>query len=138
MNWFKKLFTPLKPCPEEVSDAVLGVLFPIFNGMPSDVTVYCNSYDKSVLMVLDDHEKEIFRIRTWAKETPMSSCFFKEYNNWLDYYQNRINETREEMRTHARQKSHEEFDRQQREENKRREAFILTNAVPRPPARNGR
>ena len=40
MSWFQKVLNRFKSCPEEAGDAVLTVLFPILNGMPSVTTVW--------------------------------------------------------------------------------------------------
>jgi hypothetical protein len=136
MNWFQKVLDRFKSCPEEVGDAVLTVLLPILNDMPSVMTVWCRGYDQSLLKELDDYQKEIFRIRTWARETPMAYCVRKEYNHWLDFYQKWLDEVFLEMATHAREKMHEEFSRRQREETEQRQAYLLANPIPVPPRRS--
>jgi hypothetical protein len=133
MSWFQKVLNRFKSCPEEAGDAVLTVLYPLFNSMPSASMMFNGDYEPAAVKGLDDYQKEIFRIRTWARETPMDVCVRKEYHNWLNFYQRRLDEVLEEVRTRSRQKNYEEFKQRELLENLRRQEYLLANPIPVPP-----
>jgi len=79
---------------------------------------------------INDMQARIDAARLWTSENVKERRVRNEYNGWLDFYERRVKEAREELRTHARQKRMEDYDREQKERwGKAREA---QETLPRP------
>lgn len=92
---------------EATSFAVYHQLQKTLHGW-NDVNVWI---DKPSIAQLDAEQKEINRLREWAK-TVKDPCVRKEYSGWLtDYFQHGLNEAYDEVRNHKQAKEMDAYER---------------------------
>jgi hypothetical protein len=97
----------------------------------SDVSVWIGGYSITEAD-LDEQQARIDSIRAWAQSLPPGPTR-AEYLHWLTYYYEwGLNDARRELKTHATEKSQEQFRRELREERESRMA-ILAKGIPTPP-----
>lgn len=93
------------------------------NGTPNFSSLYPVS-DQA----LDEGQKWIDGHRAWAEKLT-DRRLRNAYTDWMDYFQGRLDENREENRTHARQKERERYGAAKQKEEDRLEGID----IPRPP-----
>lgn len=111
-----------KPTDDDLSRAVLGQL-----NLPSRSATFPVPDE-----ILDADEKELQRLRQWSA-TLSDKRVQRAYNDWLDYYQHRINENRRENITHERAISFQKYLRESKEERDR--VSEIAPSIPKPPSK---
>lgn len=105
----------------------LGV-FPV-NG----VTVWLKGdYGEHTQAIISDSQAKIDKLRRWAKALE-DRAVRKAYLWWISDYQRGVDDARDELRTHRRQREYEKSNRQRESEARVAQEYADNHAIPEPP-----
>lgn len=119
-------------CPSEMTDAVLDVVYPRINKISLDKYSGAQITKGSITR----EEYEIKCIQEWAEKNT-TGCTRSAYKGWMDYYQDRLDEAKEEMKFRAEEKGEAAqqtaFEREEAAKRVRVNAFEKAHLIPKPP-----
>lgn len=120
-------------CPDSVKDAVLDKLYRKLT-LVDAVQVNDSDYDPKVwAFTFKQNQDAITRIRKWAA-TLKDPCIRNAYNEYLDYYQNELNEARQELKTQAMRKDYAKFLADQKRADEAKQDYLSNHPnMPEPP-----
>ena len=126
----------IAPCPDAADQLALDRLSPVLGTGTNylDVWISHNYSDDYWQPRFRDRQAKLDGLRAWASKIE-DRCARAAYLHWLDFYQNQLNSTREELRTHELEKKMNDDDRQRSEERERMKAYSerVDGAFPYPP-----